>query len=55
MIAGCACVRCSFCGGTGHYRVDTGEGFEDEEVCEECFGSGVSEVCDACREAFDEE
>ena len=48
----CRCVSCDFCHGAGtvhvygRYSID---GTEREE-CEECYGSGISEECDYCRD-----
>jgi len=60
----CTCVSCPDCGGSGHYYVDRrgrylgqhrGDDLDEMETCEECGGSGVSEVCYECQLARDAE
>ena len=43
----CKCVRCSFCRGSG--RDPYAEIGMGEQSCEECGGSGISEVCGRCE------
>lgn len=61
----CRCVACSECRGSGHVwfafggREYLGSGrcddLDEMEGCDECNGSGVSLVCDACQYAYEEE
>jgi hypothetical protein len=48
----CECVRCDNCDGLG--RVRTGF-LDDSELCDECSGTGVSDVCDECRDWSDDD
>ena len=60
----CTCVRCSECDGfgsvwisfsgkyMGKYRCDD---FDEMITCPECGGSGITEMCDYCRDREDEE
>lgn len=51
----CHCVSCGECGGRGTVEVRT-DGYPeyDLETCPECRGTGLSEICDDCRECDDE-
>ncbi len=59
-VAECRCVSCAACHGRGHLYVDlrgrvVEGGFDDLcdlETCDDCGGSGITEECDACREAW---
>lgn len=53
----CACVRCSFCGGSGQewYSISGkflggrhSDDLDASEPCEECGGTGIVETCDRC-------
>ena len=55
----CQCVACGECGGTGNVWFTISgkylgnhccDDLDNLEVCEECHGSGLSEVCDFCRD-----
>ena len=52
----CVCVRCDACSGSGTIQVgmdglpNYGDDLYDLESCYECGGTGISEVCDRCRE-----
>ena len=47
----CKCVRCDFCRGSGRMTVESlGYPEDDLESCDECHGSGLSEVCERCQE-----
>ena len=48
----CACVRCLSCKGLGYFwdEFDYSEQGQMHETCDECDGSGLSEVCDRCRD-----
>ena len=60
----CKCITCPECDGSGSiwisfsgkymgkYRCDD---LDEMDTCPECGGSGIAELCDECREAFDEE
>lgn len=61
MSAMCGCIRCSMCGGKGHYYIDLRGNYAgssrtddlmDQENCEECGGSGYSELCAACSDSL---
>jgi len=59
----CECVRCPECDAgsiwisfsgkyMGKYRCDD---FDEMDTCPECDGKGIIEICDECREAYEEE
>lgn len=62
----CKCVRCTECGGTGdvwysaigeylgNSRCDDLDEL-DSGGCLDCDGSGILEMCDECREAWEDE
>jgi len=44
----CKCIACGECNGNGRVRIS----FDDDLVsCPDCDGSGLSEVCEECRDA----
>lgn len=54
----CTCISCPECNGTGSvWRAFDGtylgdsrcDDLDELETCEECCGSGLAEMCDACR------
>lgn len=54
----CKCARCVGCGGSGTVWRDIGGKFlgdhrcddlDSPEMCESCGGSGITDVCDNCR------
>ena len=59
----CKCVPCRECGGSGtvwysfsgkylgNHRCDD---LDELEMCNECCGTGISETCDECLDAMDE-
>ena len=58
----CKCVLCGECGGSGHVWVSfsgkyKGKNHSDDmdsmERCEDCGGSGLSEICDDCQAAYE--
>ena len=60
----CQCVRCIDCGGSGvvwysfagEYLGNTRcDDLDDYDMCPECGGSRISELCDECRELEYEE
>jgi hypothetical protein len=62
----CTCVYCGRCNGTGHIWVnydhlgrvisDSGlDDLSDLDPCPECYGRGLTEMCDECREAEERE
>ncbi len=54
--AKCQCVRCGTCGGLGQVEFDTHSYPEwDLETCMDCEGSGLSEICERCRDLEDAE
>ena len=60
----CTCVSCAECNGTGdvwisfsgeymgRYRCDD---LDELEMCADCGGSGITEMCDYCRDEREEE
>ena len=66
----CKCVRCTECGGTGDvwwsfpgpgegdylgsHRMDDLDVLEDGG-CMDCEGTGIIEMCDECRDAWEDE
>jgi DnaJ-class molecular chaperone len=53
----CTCIICGECHGSGTVRVDDWsqpEGF-DLETCDECRGSGMSEICQECYDWREEQ
>lgn len=57
----CSCVSCDACQGSGHVWFDfrgqylgnrRTDDLDQLELCEECGGNGLSEVCGECQ--FDE-
>lgn len=58
----CKCVTCGECGGSGtvwisfsgkylgNHRCDD---LDEMERCEECEGSGLTELCDECRDELE--
>lgn len=62
MSAPCTCVPCSYCDGTGSIWLDfagrylgnhRSDDLDQCEPCEECGGSGTSEVCGECQYAYE--
>jgi hypothetical protein len=60
----CTCVTCGECGGHGTIWLDVSGRYlgnrrcddcDTMEGCDECHGSGISEMCDACQWAWEEE
>ena len=60
----CECTKCPLCEGTGSIWYDIGGKYVGQhhiddtdslEPCEECGGSGITEVCGECMDAGDEE
>ncbi len=59
----CHCVTCATCRGRGFYYIDLGgivwtdahDELCDLETCDDCGGTGISEECDACREAWEQD
>ncbi len=58
----CSCITCATCHGRGWFYVDGrgrfmpyGDELADRESCEDCGGSGITELCDACREGWEDE
>lgn len=60
----CQCVKCPDCGGTGNawFGIDgkyVGEHHMDDtdslEPCDMCGGSGITEMCEDCQWAEEEE
>jgi hypothetical protein len=60
----CECVKCSTCGGSGSYWTDFSGRFlgqsrcddlDELEYCEECGGTGLSEVCYECQLEYGED
>jgi len=54
----CACRRCYECGGSGNTWVDfkgrylgnhRSDDLDEMEMCEQCGGRGIVEVCDRCQ------
>ena len=59
----CKCVSCRECNGTGHIFVSFSgkyrgafkcDDLDSMEKCEDCNGSGLSEMCDDCRDKLEE-
>ena len=59
----CKCVSCPECGGTGNVWVSFNgkylgkcrcDDFDELEMCEECNGTGIIEMCDECMMAKEE-
>ena len=59
----CTCAKCPECGGTGDVWISfSGEylgrfrcdDLDELDVCPLCDGSGILDMCDACREAEEE-
>lgn len=59
----CTCVQCSVCRGRGYVYYDAWgaflgptdwEGWNCEEPCDVCGGTGIAEECDECLAAADE-
>lgn len=59
----CSCVPCSECNGSGSVWFAFGgrylgrgrcDDMDELETCDECRGSGISEMCDYCREQEEE-
>lgn len=47
----CKCVSCGACRGSGQVMVPTiGYPEDDLEPCSECDGTGLTEVCQRCRD-----
>lgn len=45
----CQCVHCGTCGGLGKFMVyDFRTGMDEPELCPDCDGSALSEVCGYC-------
>ncbi len=59
----CRCVSCATCRGTGSITVDMGghvistrmDDLDIVEPCDDCGGTGITEECDACREAWEQD
>lgn len=62
----CTCIYCDHCDGTGHVwvnydplgRVIENSGIDDLSdlaECPQCDGRAITEVCDECRDAQDDE
>lgn len=58
----CRCVSCAACQGRGHHYVDLHghvvdcfDDLCDLESCEDCGGTGITEECDTCREAWEQD
>ena len=60
----CECVTCNECGGHGYIWVSINgkylgkhrmDDMAEMESCEECDGSGVSEVCYDCQVEYEED
>lgn len=60
----CRCVRCPECRGSGHVwfafggREYLGAGrcddLDEMEGCDECQGSGITEMCDKCQREWED-
>ena len=50
----CTCVRCEGCRGSGQVEYD-GYTDWDLELCMECGGSGLSEICELCFDRRDDD
>lgn len=60
----CRCVSCPECRGSGHVWFAFGgrkylgsrrcDDLDEMETCEECSGSGVTEVCGKCQRQFED-
>jgi len=60
----CKCIPCAECDGTGviwysfsgkylgNHRCDD---LDEMDVCPDCDGSGVAEICDECLEGYEDE
>ena len=53
-MAECTCVPCGSCYGTGRQWVYF-QGVEGSEPCDDCRGSGLSELCDRCQDLMEQE
>jgi len=60
----CGCIPCSECEGSGTVWISfSGEylgnnkcdDLDDLETCPACEGTGLSQICDSCREQYFEE
>jgi hypothetical protein len=60
----CECVSCGSCSGSGSVWHDFNGAYlgnhrcddlDSLEPCEDCGGSGLSEVCTECQEAYENE
>jgi hypothetical protein len=60
----CTCVSCGECGGSGTVWFAFGgreylgnsrcDDLDEMETCEECRGSGITEMCDYCQDTRDD-
>ena len=53
----CACIQCEYCRGSGYIWIShMGEhlgrsrcdDLDETETCDECGGSGITQICDEC-------
>lgn len=60
----CECVSCPECGGSGsvwfsfsgkYIGRNRHDDLDELETCHKCDGSGLSELCDECRDAIERE
>lgn len=60
----CSCVSCDECKGSGVIWVAVDGSYlgcrrcddlDDVETCNECGGIGLTEICQECRDKYDEE
>lgn len=60
----CKCVSCDECDGSGSIWISSSgkymgkykcDDFDEMDICPDCDGDGLAELCDECREFFDNE
>ena len=63
MIEVCTCVKCSECNGTGNVWISFSgkylgrfhcDDLDELDICPDCDGSGITEICDSCMGAEEE-